>query len=66
MLKHLNTRNNFLLVEINKRREILLEKVTHKGLSDNETIEYSQKLDCLIFLYQENNVKIIREGLNFN
>ena len=54
MIKHLYSYNDSLLVEINNRRNILLEIASIKGLSDNETIEYSQELDCLILLYQEN------------
>ncbi len=54
MKKHLYSYNDSLLVEINNRRNILLELASIKGLADNETIEYSQGLDCLIFLYQEN------------
>lgn len=44
--------HNEMIAKIQKKRNMMIESANKKGLSNFETIRYSQELDQLIYEYQ--------------
>lgn len=44
--------NKTMLIEIQKKRENMIDLVHQKGLANDDTIKCSQELDQLIYQYQ--------------
>ena len=44
--------NKTILTEIQQKREVMIDLVQKKGISNNDTIKCSQELDQLIYQYQ--------------
>ena len=44
--------NKTILIEIQQKREVMMDLVNKKGISNHDTIKCSQELDQLIYQYQ--------------
>ena len=44
--------NKTILIEIQQKREVMIDLVNKKGISNDDTIKCSQELDQLIYQYQ--------------
>ncbi|MCM3029168.1 aspartyl-phosphate phosphatase Spo0E family protein [Niallia sp. MER 6] len=57
-------RKQELLLAIQKKREVMIEEAQRSGYTSEETVEYSQELDELIFQYQL-HVRLQKTKMNF-
>ena len=51
------TKNNDFLIQIERKRNELINIVAKDGLNSNNAIKYSQQLDQLLNQYNENTYK---------